>query len=481
MPAPWSQSDDMALVDGCISGDRDAWRMLFERHGRLVDAVAIRALDERRDGNIEDEATVRGAVADHLQRDQGARLRSWNAASQLRTWLAGVARRHTVAYTQDATPPATLIASLPSPAQIFLDEMLNAEPAKQIADMLERLAPNFVALVRLRLRGLDRAGIAATLGVTQQAVVANLEKTAQKLGEMNEGQPESSVAAWRMLLDAAPMAERVEIAVRTEEDGPFRQVRSQVEGAWRSVRNRALPLPHPRGPLCLDEVQVAGFVDGTLRGAARARVEGHVTTCARCIDDVAALHTDLRVLGPLRDASEQDRETAIAAACVATTRFSAGALLSERGTQAGNERARQILRLAQIGLHLVGGVDRRRDVEPSGVQMRMPSDEEAPIVAFEAIAQADTHVAARAIDDLAARQTLGARLRLLAAAAGDDPGAARSLAAEVLARYHPDPGLALDAEAVLALPDGRALPRETVVERLRDAIPEAVRFVLVQS
>src|SRR5688500_3635579 len=157
MPAPWSNADDQALVESCLLNDRDAWRVLFDRHGRLIDAVAIRALDERRDGNIEDEATVRGAVADHLQRDHAARLRSWNAgSSQLRTCLAGVARRHTVAYTQAATPPATLISSLPSPAQIFLDEMLNSEPAKQITDAIERLAPNFVALVRLRLRGLDR-------------------------------------------------------------------------------------------------------------------------------------------------------------------------------------------------------------------------------------------------------------------------------------------------------------------------------------
>src|SRR5688500_11407447 len=160
MPAPWSGTEDKSLVDGCLAGDRDAWRVLFERHGRLVDAVAIRALDERRDGNIEDEATVRGAVADHLQREHGARLRAWTpGASQLRTWLAGVARRHTVAYTQDATPPATLISSLPSPAQIFLDEMLNSEPAKQITHAIDRPAPNFVAFVRIRLRRLDRAGM----------------------------------------------------------------------------------------------------------------------------------------------------------------------------------------------------------------------------------------------------------------------------------------------------------------------------------
>src|SRR5690349_25108055 len=114
LPAPYALTDEQALVDGCLDGDRDAWRALFDRHGRLIDAVAIRALDERRDGNIEDEATVRGAVSDHIQRDGGQRLRGWSPiGSQLRTYLALIARRASVAYTHDATPPATLIASLP--------------------------------------------------------------------------------------------------------------------------------------------------------------------------------------------------------------------------------------------------------------------------------------------------------------------------------------------------------------------------------
>src|SRR5688500_758016 len=201
MPAPWSGTEDKSLVEGCLAGDRDAWRVLFERHGRLIDAVAIRALDERRDGNIEDEATVRGAVHDQIQHDGALRLPGWTpAGSQLRTYLACIARRLSVAYSHDATPPATLIASLPTPAQICLDEMLSSEPAKQITQALDRLPPNFASLVRLRLRGLDRAGIAATLGVTQQAVVSNLERVAVRLGEMNDhtpGRAEHAIIAWR--------------------------------------------------------------------------------------------------------------------------------------------------------------------------------------------------------------------------------------------------------------------------------------------
>jgi hypothetical protein len=34
---------------------------------------------------------------------------------------------------------------------------------------------------------------------------------------------------------------------------------------------------------------------------------------------------------------------------------------------------------------------------------------------------------------------------------------------------------------VLALPEARLLPRELVVARLRDLLPEAVRFVLAQT
>ena len=47
MPAPYAEADDKGLVEGCVAGDEDAWRVLSERHGRLVDVVIARVIDER--------------------------------------------------------------------------------------------------------------------------------------------------------------------------------------------------------------------------------------------------------------------------------------------------------------------------------------------------------------------------------------------------------------------------------------------------
>ena len=83
----------------------------------------------------------------------------------------------------------------------------------------------------------------------------------------------------------------------------------------------------------------------------------------------------------------------------------------------------------------------------------------------------------RAVDDHAAKHTIGQRLRLLAAASGPDLPEARELAQKIAELASPDPGLRADATCVLALPEDRELPREVLVERLRDAMADAVRFV----
>jgi hypothetical protein len=72
-------------------------------------------------------------------------------------------------------------------------------------------------------------------------------------------------------------------------------------------------------------------------------------------------------------------------------------------------------------------------------------------------------------------------LRLLALAAGVDVAQARALAEGLRGRAHADPGLVDDVTAVLALPAGKALPREILAERLRDVLPEVVRLTLARG
>jgi DNA-directed RNA polymerase specialized sigma24 family protein len=483
LPAPYAEADDAALVEGCVSGDEDAWRVLSERHGRLVDVVVVRVLDARVQGIVHGDEEVARRVFAELAREQAAPLRLWSGESRLRTYVAVVARHVATTFSQETTPTANLVASLPTPQSITLDEVAAVEPARAVTQALTRLSPNVIALVHLRLRGLDAESIAATLGVSRPGVEQSLERIAARLGEASGETVAGSADAWRLLLDVAPIAERVALAVRTEDDEAFRGVRSRAEATWRAVRqNSVFHVPVPRGPLCLDDRTVAGFVDGTLRGSARARIEGHVTTCERCIDEVALLAADLRALEPLRDAEKTPRDIALAAACLATTRFRAAEQLAERAAESAPLVARDLGRLAQLGRALEGG--RAERASPSVSQLiatGLPSDEEAPLVALEALVAGEPETAARAIDDHTARTVLGARLRLLALAAATDPAAARSCAESAHGRPHADPGLAEDAAYVLALPEARLLPRELVVARLRDLLPEAVRFVLAQT
>ena len=65
---------------------------------------------------------------------------------------------------------------------------------------------------------------------------------------------------------------------------------------------------------------------------------------------------------------------------------------------------------------------------------------------------------------------------MLTAAVSPDLAAARALATE--ARGGVDPGATADAESLEAIPEGATLPREILVERLRDLVPALVRAAL---
>jgi DNA-directed RNA polymerase specialized sigma24 family protein len=474
---PRPDADEPVLVAQCLGGDDDAWDTLWSRYRRLIQTVVVRTVDERRGGPLDEVPSCVGAVARHIKNDA---LALWRERSSLRCYLVVIARARTREHLEDVTPPGTLIASLPTPASLFLDEVLAEEPAKRVIEVLERMPPNVSGFVRLRLRGMDRAAIGTTLGMTAETVRGHLERVASRLAEItsDEEAKNATERAWRMLLDAAPTGERVEIAKETLENEAFRRVRSVVESTYRAVRDRELLRLHPKQTECLDEAVTAAFVDGSLRGPERTRAEGHVGTCPRCIDVVASCSLDMRTVEYLRDASEMSDEIANAAACIATTRFRAGESLAMLADATGDERGKSLVRLARIGAMLIGG-QRFRAPEPSRViATRLPTDEEAPLVALEALAQDDAHAAARAIDDKIAKGPLGSRLRLLANAAGEDLTVARRQAEELRDKPHSDPGLMTDAEAILALPTGAALPREILVERLRDTLPSAVRYVL---
>lgn len=490
LPRPYSESDDEAVVDGCIRGDVHAFEALVDRHGALAEVAMLRELDAPSDAHGYDPEPLLAAIEEHLRRGDHAALRAWSPREcTLRAWLAAVARQVARRHAQATPRRASLIAFFPTPAVLQMSDVQAEEAAAAVHELLERLPPTLGALARLRVRGMDREQIAAAVGLAQTSVVANLERIASRIGELDETDAALAVEAYRIVLGAADAAERTRAAVRTEDDAEFRRARAIAEATWRSVRGRVLAKPAPRSGMCLDDRQVAGFVDGTMRGALRARSEGHVGACARCVDEVAALSTDLRAVPVLRDASGLDRSLAIAAASLATTRFDAARRIAElvrEGPARDLRAARDLERLASAAGALAGGKSARPRESSGLVRRGLPSDEEAPLVAFEALVDGDAHAAYRAIDEHTAREPVAARLRLIAAAAGEDLGGARAFAREALARPRVDPGMVEDAQAVAALDRfeataPRALPREIVIERLRDLLPEVVRDAVARA
>ena len=480
LPAPYTQVDDAGLAEACIAEDEHAWSELGRRHGALLEAVAVRVLDERRPGDAVDLPAIVERIDEYLRRNQAGPLRTWDPATSLRHYLAVLARQVAESYLQDATPTAALVSSMPTPAAFQVDDVTNGAEADEVAGVLERLNPHVTAVLRLRMRGVSAPGIAAVLGMQQHAVTAHLERIASRLAAEQNDPTGSADAIWRALIDCASLSERTEIAIRTEDDPSFAALRARIEGIWRAVRDRTLQrLELAPKPPWLDEKTVATFVDGTLRGPERARVEGGLATSVRCIDMVAMLVLDMQATDILRAATHLARPVALAAACAAAYRFRISETLA--ASAPSSARAPELLRLSRVGQRLVGGRSSSSPpLELSGVvpSPAVPSDEEAPLVALDALLAKDLHGAYRAIDDHLAKQTIGGRLRLLAAAAGHDLPEAAQLASGILARTSADPGLRGDARVVTSLPPGRTLPRELLTERLRDAIPEVVRFLV---
>jgi DNA-directed RNA polymerase specialized sigma24 family protein len=470
MPAPPIDADDASLVGASASGDATSWVVLKGRYDAIVRATAMRSHDRGTDADELIElvwARVRGSIA------------QWNGECQLRSLLAVLARHAALELAQAAARPIQPLPAIPTPRGVHLDDLF--PPASRVEQTLERLPPNLEAMVRLRLRELTKGEIAAALGMSPASVRANLERVATRLGQLDRTC--DTTLAWRVLLDTADAGERVDLAVRTEDDAPFRSARATVEKAWRVVGQRAQPAP--RAPQCLDDLAQAGFVDGTLRGAARARAEGHVASCTHCLDECAELVIDLRAQSILRDAIDLPSTLAAAAACIAANRFEAAEQLTRHAIAQGLEPqtiVRDLRRLVQTGQLLESGRATPAQEQTSQVvRTSITGEDEAPLVAFEALALDDPRTAWRAIDDRSARSSLGARLRLLAAASGLDLDVARSIVDAAADQPPIDPSHQRDVQTVAALPRGRALPHEIRVDRLRAMLPEAVRFGLTRE
>ncbi|MEM1413655.1 MAG: hypothetical protein AAGH15_02080 [Myxococcota bacterium] len=463
--------EDEALRAGCAAGETWAFDALATRYGRLLSLVGARVLDEIRGGpfDLRELASVRARAERRLEdREIYAR---WRGRS-LAPLVAALARQEAESYAANETPIAAAPPFFPVPTVV-------SEDPGALRQSLARLEPIGALLVRLRLRGLDLAAVARPAARPADAVVADLRRIAERFAALDVPVA-GAEAIWRVLLSVASIEERVAVALRTVGDATFREDRRRLRGRWRALASAELGQRRPvtPGPLATAE-GVATFVDGA-PGA--SRTSGHLATCVRCADDVARLVLDMRAAEALGATRELPEPLALAAVSVATGRPRAAMALATDSEPGSLGEA--LLRLAMVGEALTGPEAPAPTArERSGVLEAppIPSDEEAPLYALEALVAGDARTAARAIDDHAAKGTVGRRLRLLAAASGDDVALAQRLATEILAAPSPDPGLALDARAVKALPPDEALPPEMLAVRLRHALPDAVRFTIARS
>lgn len=469
--------DDADLAARCGANDDDAWTQLRARFERQMHLVTLRVLDERRSHpEILTEAKHASArVWAMLRRNEGGPLRVWEG-SNLSAYLSVLARTEAEAFAMDETPIASPMKHAPRITSDTRTEEVGEKPATRIAEVLDRLSPRASAMVRLRQRGLSLQHIAATLGQPQLAVSEDLARVAKRLAQAQSATDAEVV--WRYLLNCEGLSERVRMALRTEEDGAFRRTRTVIEATWKKMRERALVELKVRTPGPLEKpIGIAAFIDGSMKGAERTRAEGHLATCERCVDVVAMLVLDLRAAQLLRATSELHPYAALAAVCLATGRERAATTLASAAIEEEAEHAEPLRRLAVAALGMTDDHNRPDVSQVYAMRRRIPSDDEAHIDAIEALVSGDATAAYRAVDDYAAKHTIGQRLRLLAAASGPDLPEARELAQRIAELASPDPGLRADATCVMALPEDRELPREVLIDRLRDSMADAVRFL----
>lgn len=482
LPAPYSQVPDRVIVDGCIGGDPDAFEALWQRCGRLMHTTIAMTLDGHGRGDAREATFIYRRMRGDIQRSRSGILRRLGPDASLRHCFAVLAQEAAASHVEDETPVARLRSPAPTPAELLLDDLVGLGPARDVTLTLRKLSPQIMAILRFELRGLTSREIAAALGTTQETIYGHLERTAGKVAELTSpaGERELSLQLWRSLLRCDDVADKVALSIRCEDDPDVAARRLNAQRTWAALRERALSVPQPHSVDCLEETHLAHFVAG-MRGAERARAEGHVTTCGRCADRVANLVLHLRSVPTLRAADAHEETIAVAAACVATDHPRPALAYAQRAEQEGTPKAEELRRLALARRRLAVSQGELQHQESSRVVARddLPTDDEAPLLAMEALVAGDISSAVQALDDHVAKRLVGARLRLLAMASGHDLEGGRVLAEA--AATESDPDLQRDAQIILALPSDRALPREMLVARLVDLMPSVVRLVLSQS
>lgn len=471
LPSPFEHVDDRGLAQACIRGDEDALVALERRFGRTIRAVGHRvAADHRAELDI---TAVSEGVFHHLRRNQFGPLRTWTG-TRLAVYLSLVTREVATQLIEGEVGRGSFSGRI---RKTLIDDLLERgsdydddEPTD-----IEKLSPVVSVMLRLRLHGLGATGIAVALGTTRPAVLHQLGLIAQRLGHGDTDLTD----AYRCVLGHAGDTERVLLALRSESQPELRAKRRRALATWEEFRERAVVRKVEAQVTCLSTDAIAGLVDGSLRGPSRAQAEGHVGACAHCADRLALLVTDQAVITPLRESARHGEGLSQLATAVSTLRpeLVQGLLLASQAEDP--RRTRSLVRIARTvqSAELLGRLGTSRP-PAFGAEAVIPTDDEAPIVALEALIARAPSLALEAVDDHLARRVVGRRLRLLASATLGDLATTRLLAREAMERSSPDPELVRDVDVAVAVPEGAALPLEVLADRLRTLVPDVVRYVV---
>jgi RNA polymerase sigma-70 factor (ECF subfamily) len=177
---------DLAVVAAARRGDREAFRLLVERHSRFIYAVAYRIT-----GNAEDAEDVVQDTWLKAHRQFGR----FEARADVRTWLCRIgvncaidlirSRRH----REDAHDPADLergfagdLARDPTPAPDRL--AASAELGERVTAALDRLTAIERAAFTLRhVEGMSIAEVGARLGLRTSAAKHSVFRAVKKMRE----------------------------------------------------------------------------------------------------------------------------------------------------------------------------------------------------------------------------------------------------------------------------------------------------------
>ncbi len=192
-------AEEIALVQGCVSGSAEAWRTLMKQYGALV-AHAVRStllrVLKQADPNLVDDAVQTVWLA--LCADQCRRLRGFEGNSALSTWLTVLSTRRALDYIRSELRKGAmrhvhlddenrdLIKELQAPGD---EEQFSMDELFLLYEAMERLPEDDRLILKMYyLDGLSYRSIAEVLKVAPNTVSSYILRARDKLKKcMKEG------------------------------------------------------------------------------------------------------------------------------------------------------------------------------------------------------------------------------------------------------------------------------------------------------